>query len=167
MMNLNTIANTKFKKGNKPITVRVNLQTTSADFLMLQRSVNKKNHPLKWDLAGGGVDKDETPLEAAIRETSEETGFELNNLFPEAVLETQKKLRILFWGVVDSVKIPVLDREHDIFEWHKRGLDIENLPNPMHPKTEKLIKVYSEQEAEYFRTMLKGHQHFRDLGYRS
>ena len=162
---LEEIANTQFKKGDKPITVRINLQTRNAEFLLLQRSQDKKKHPEKWDIAGGGVDEGETPLEAAIRETSEETGFVFGSLFPEATLETKNKLRILFWGVVDHVSDPELDREHDRFEWRNRGLAIDNLPENMHPKTQKLIKVYSEQEGQRFQSMIAAHDKFRKLGY--
>ena len=40
--------------------------------------VRKRN--AKWNLPGGGVERDETPLEAAMREMAEETGLAFDGL---------------------------------------------------------------------------------------
>lgn len=47
--------------------------------------VTRKTDTTKWGLPGGKVDPGETPLEAVIRETYEETGLELVN--PEQIDE--------------------------------------------------------------------------------
>ena len=43
-------------------------------FLLIQRQSNAKYWPLYWGFPGGKVEENETPLEAAIRETMEEIG---------------------------------------------------------------------------------------------
>jgi mutator protein MutT len=43
--------------------------------LLLKRSANSKNNPLKWNFPGGHIDEGETPRQAAIRECEEEAGI--------------------------------------------------------------------------------------------
>lgn len=45
--------------------------------LLLHRQENKSQGN-RWGIPGGKVDKGETPLEAALRETKEETGYEFS-----------------------------------------------------------------------------------------
>jgi isopentenyl-diphosphate Delta-isomerase len=54
------------------------LYTSSGHVLLQKRSSNAMQHPNMLDIgAGGFVDKDETPQDAAIRETFEETGLRI------------------------------------------------------------------------------------------
>jgi len=41
--------------------------------------VKRKDYPI-WDLPGGKIESGESPKESAIRETFEETGFQIGNL---------------------------------------------------------------------------------------
>ncbi len=54
-----------------------------ACFLITRRTSRLKNHAGQWALPGGRLDEGETPIEAALRETDEEIGLELE---PENVL---------------------------------------------------------------------------------
>ena len=47
-------------------------------FLLLKRKSNSKNYPSMWDFAGGKHDPGETPKQAVVRETKEETSFDIN-----------------------------------------------------------------------------------------
>lgn len=47
--------------------------------LFQKRDNNTNNNPHKWSFFGGGLHTQETPLEAAIREFKEETGYTLQN----------------------------------------------------------------------------------------
>ncbi|MFT4250145.1 MAG: NUDIX domain-containing protein [Candidatus Woesearchaeota archaeon] len=47
--------------------------------LFQKRDNNTKHNPNKWSFFGGGLNPQEIPLEAAIREFKEETGYQLQN----------------------------------------------------------------------------------------
>ena len=75
-----------------------------------------------WGFPGGGAEKGETPKEAAIRETAEETGIKV---LPEDLVFLQKvdspdkrKVHVFacnnFEGNVDAQKVY---KEHDGYEW--------------------------------------------------
>jgi 8-oxo-dGTP diphosphatase len=49
-------------------------------FLLLKRSENENNYSGYWGLPGGGVEKNETPTDAIIREVMEETGLDITNM---------------------------------------------------------------------------------------
>ena len=66
------------KNGWYHNTIHVWLYTKQGEILLQQRSHKKTIHPLLWDVsAAGHIDAGETFLEAAIRETKEELGLEL------------------------------------------------------------------------------------------
>ena len=48
-------------------------------FLMVKRSPSEHNYSGYWGLPGGGVDENETPTDALIRELKEELNIELPN----------------------------------------------------------------------------------------
>jgi mutator protein MutT len=49
-------------------------------FLLLKRSKGEHHNSDKWGLPGGTVEKDETPMDAAIRELYEETSLKITNM---------------------------------------------------------------------------------------
>jgi mutator protein MutT len=55
--------------------------------ILLIRRANGKHQNNKWSVPGGKVDKGETDVDAAIRETFEETGVRLN---PKKVMFIEK-----------------------------------------------------------------------------
>ena len=89
--------------------------------LLLKR---KDNVPYggKWGFPGGGAEKGETPEEAAIRETAEETGIKVlpeDLVFLEKVVSPDKRdVHVFacnnFEGNVDAQKVY---KEHDGYEW--------------------------------------------------
>ncbi len=61
----------------------------NGQILLLHRQ-NNKPQGNKWGIPGGRVEKNETPLQAVIRETKEETGFDISN----QAIETLKPIYI-------------------------------------------------------------------------
>lgn len=48
------------------------------DKILLLHRQDNKSQGNKWGIPGGKVDKEETPLQAAIREVKEETGYDIS-----------------------------------------------------------------------------------------
>ncbi len=66
------------KNGWYHNTIHLWLYTLRGEMLLQQRSHKKAIHPLLWDVsAAGHIDAGETFVEAALRETKEEIGLEL------------------------------------------------------------------------------------------
>jgi 8-oxo-dGTP diphosphatase len=59
------------------LVVNVWLKNAKGEFLISQRST-AKTYPLMWETTGGSVLKGETTLDAALRETKEELGINLD-----------------------------------------------------------------------------------------
>jgi|TARA_R100000908_G_scaffold64019_2_gene46541 mutator protein MutT len=89
--------------------------------LLLKRKDNVPYGGL-WGFTGGGAEKDETPEEAAVRETVEETGIKVladDLVFLEKVLSPDNRdVHIFacnkFEGKVNSQKVY---EEHDGYDW--------------------------------------------------
>lgn len=76
--------------------VRVIVQHEDGDFLLMQRSVEKLAHPLKYELsAGGSVIKGEDFEEAAIRELNEETGIVAEVIYPLSKMIVKERVACL------------------------------------------------------------------------
>ncbi len=93
---------------NNPKPVTSVLLERDGKVLMLQR----KQQPLKnyWVLPGGFIDYEETPREAAVRETKEETGFEvkIDGLLDAYRIEDDPRgihIDIVFKGTILSDKL--------------------------------------------------------------
>ncbi|NRB60354.1 MAG: NUDIX domain-containing protein [Winogradskyella sp.] len=89
---LNTVAlkSDAHKNGWYHNTIHLWLYTKNGEILLQQRSHKKAIHPLLWDVsAAGHIDAGESFTEAAIRETNEELGL---NLDQEELLKIGVKL---------------------------------------------------------------------------
>ena len=101
-----------------------------------------------WVLPGGAVDAGEIPLQAALRETKEETGIELVAL--EKVMEktyiiNQKNITVHFFtGQTTQVDISIDDQEIVDAGW----FDLDDLPTPRRPKLDAEIAAYREWAAK-------------------
>lgn len=104
--------------------VDVILQNTEGNILLLRRANYMHNFKTCWGVVGGSVEKtDKTHKDAAIRETREETGYELS-------LVEQNNMKYLFdytykdgnISHVYNVKLESdinvkISREHSKYEW--------------------------------------------------
>lgn len=69
-----------------------------------------------WEVPGGKVNKDESPTQAAVRETREETGVEVELKKPFYSGEFQKDGEMFLWhGYIAEVKEGEPESKEDIF----------------------------------------------------
>ena len=110
--------------GKKGEFVDVILQNTEGKILILRRANYMKNFRTCWGVIGGSVDaKDNTHKDAAIRETREETGYELSfmeqNNMKHLFDYTYKNGNIshVYFAKLESDINVKISREHSKYEW--------------------------------------------------
>ena len=59
------------------LVVHVWIKNDNGEYLISQRSENRSRFPLMWECVGGAVQKGESSIQGAIRETKEEVGIDL------------------------------------------------------------------------------------------
>lgn len=108
--------------------------------LLLRRAADSTNYPGYWCFPGGTTEEGETAQLTALRETLEETGYAPTSaIIPatvkQSVTPTGQQLTFTTFVAIEPKQfIPVLDGEHDAFQW----VDFGQLPedgNPIHPGT--------------------------------
>jgi 8-oxo-dGTP diphosphatase len=110
----------------KPIglAVRVMLEDSSGQILLLRRSGTSKTNPGKWEIPGGKVDQGENFSDALFREVREETGlsFSVHGALgvAEQDLPAVHAVHLIMRGLVRETGVSLSD-EHDSFRWVKRG----------------------------------------------
>ena len=67
----------RIPQGLFHLVVHVWIRNAKGQFLISQRSANRKKLPLMWECVGGSALKGEDSLSAALREVAEEVGIEL------------------------------------------------------------------------------------------
>ena len=92
-----------------------------SNMLLLLRSGKSRWMPKKWGLPGGKVEAGEGPVEAAIRETKEETSLNIQNL--TRLKDFSNKWVDLFYTADYDGDVQI-DFEHDDYEWVSRA-DVE------------------------------------------
>lgn len=90
------------------------------DVLLLKRSSYEKQwQPNKWALVGGGVEKNEEPIDAVKREIKEEIGLEIENFIEKFVLQrnedsVEHMFITKYIGDNNDIK---LNDEHEEYKW--------------------------------------------------
>lgn len=111
-------------KMSKPfaISVRMMIQDTSGNYLLVRRSITNKSNAGKWEFPGGKIEPGEEFYKALLREVKEETGLTVNVKHVVGVTESEtSKLRIatlIFEGNKESDQISISE-EHDTYSWVK------------------------------------------------
>jgi 8-oxo-dGTP pyrophosphatase MutT (NUDIX family) len=99
-------------------------------YLFLLR--NQKKHSGSWGLVGGGVEHNETPINALRREINEEIGdIEILKIIPleKFTAENTSFEYHTYLITVDDEFIPQLNSEHRGYAW----TTINDCPKPLHP----------------------------------
>jgi len=89
----------------------------SGQILSLLRSESDDWKPLHWGLPGGHVNEDETPFEAAIRETKEECNLDVNPIYADSIVTDENYRIYLYYAVQYSGDIQ-LGFEHAEWKWY-------------------------------------------------
>jgi 8-oxo-dGTP pyrophosphatase MutT (NUDIX family) len=104
--------------------------------LLLKRAADKGHKSGgKWGNVGGSVEPGETPLQACIRETMEETGLILK---PENIVSVSIKRGVLYFfatSIPEDTKISI-NEESERYEWFL----LENLPEKTLDKKNELLR---------------------------
>jgi len=85
--------------------------------LILLRPKEARFAPFKWGFPGGKLEAGETPEEAAVRETKEETQLDVRNLH-SLKLEVDKPVATYYTRDYDGAV--EIDHEHDDWAWVSR-----------------------------------------------
>lgn len=104
------------------------VQNEKGEILIIRRTMIKRGKQNfeggKWDIPGGTVEEMELPSEAAIRETKEEVGLDVNIeniLYEKSNLDTKKQavFTTLIYGCRTTGQLDInLDlEEHDDYKW--------------------------------------------------
>jgi 8-oxo-dGTP pyrophosphatase MutT (NUDIX family) len=101
--------------------------------LMLKRCATAGGYPGTWAFSAGGIEAGETPIQAAIRESQEETGHT-----PESGLTLlSERDGFTLYLCTDPQFAPVLNCEHDGYVWAPAA----DLPQPLHPGCAEAIEA--------------------------
>ena len=89
-------------------------------FLLVKRAESKESNPGLWEFPGGGVEEDESPRKAALRELKEETGLKGQFLKSGEIGVVEGDigtLEIYPFLVTVSEKDVRLSKEHTEYTW--------------------------------------------------
>ena|SRR3989338_7259765 len=108
----------------------------NGEFLLLKRSMDDVDDPEHWDLPGGGIEFNEQPLDAAIREAKEEAGIgiKITQLLTVWAQETEHNhwsIELLAYGIHQHGDIQ-LSHEHSAHQWVSKEALLSISPKSRH-----------------------------------
>ena len=133
------------------VVVSAIIENSNGQILLAKRSPHKA-YPNLWEDVGGGVEANEKPEEALIREIEEETGItDIEIIKPLTIYhffhkglkdEDNEIIGISYWCRSDSTEV-VLSDEHCEYRWLTPE---EAISLPLHDTLKKLLKEVFIQE---------------------
>lgn len=137
---------TRHMPGWRPVRVRVVLRNRANEVLLVKTWLSQQH----WALPGGGVEKNETNEQAAVRELIEETGIhiEQNTLRYMTTIRSERLHAdlVLFTAFVDQNDLP---RLHWPYTWEiieRKWHHIDEAPNLVSERTERAIALAFKSE---------------------
>ncbi len=114
--------------------------------LLFKRSEDETTNPGKYGMLGGGIEKNETPEEAIVREIREEAGVELKSFKPlkKYIYNNECELNVFYTNEfpIDDV---VLDKnEHTSYKYFTMEQLIDMDPKDMIGSNKEIAKDYNE-----------------------
>lgn len=92
--------------GEYKLSVHVWILNNKGELLIQKRNENLTRNPGKWAYTGGAVDTKETSLQAALRETEEELGIEVDNDKIEFLLSFKREHGFVdVWLIKEDIDI--------------------------------------------------------------
>lgn len=105
------------------VVAKVVVVNQAGKILLLRRSQTDSRRPLQWDIPGGHTDGQEFAEEAAVRETREETGIDINprrlRLLSTRTQMVTPELNVnwLFFVASTDTNRVTLSSEHVDYRW--------------------------------------------------
>lgn len=117
------------------------------EVLLLKRSDTDSWMPGKWSLPGGGKKGNESLLEAAVREVSEETGLHVNPKDLYFLKDLSKQQKHVFFLAKKALGSIHLDNENSEFKWmNPKNLLKEDCTPGLLQILESSLKMYTEKQ---------------------
>ena len=110
----------------------------SGDRILLLKRRDTDDMPGCWAFPGGKLEDGETPEQAAIRESQEETGISPDKLEQIDSTNNGEVEFTTFLAKIEKAD-PVLNDEHTGFVW----AELASLPQPLHPGVARTLKAYT------------------------
>ena len=122
------------------------IRRSDGKMLVLKRSSKDDHKPGVWETVGGGMDREETPQEALMREIQEDTSLDVRVDVPFNVFSFKKdtgefKVGITFLCEYLSGEVMLSD-EHSEYRWidPKEFADLESVPS-LHAEIARYVEL--------------------------
>lgn len=127
------------------------IRNKKGEYLISQRSP-QKSHPLMWETTGGSALKDETSLDAAIREVQEELGIRVSKENAHLVGSTLRYYK----GCPDILDVYIFQEEVDVNSIKFQEEELCGVQFATKEKIEKLLEEGKFEANAFFDRVLNG-----------